>query len=556
MNRRLLAVLLGVVVTTAVAAGPAPARRRSTAAAAKIPSINNMPYKPKPAIEAIPAQPDPAAVPEANPTGEYNAYDLNVYETIWFPYRQAADESAEDEPGGASSHGHCEPECPNHQLEFKKFWLKTMKPLVKPFGGTVHAYKFESAGNGIPNGAALSSPPGETFNLQGVIPGAVHPEQMVIVSGHFDQTDSGPASTWDSAEGHATVFRIAKIMTDYWKKTGTRPAVSVKFSAWGAEEAGTFGSQAFIRDNLLPFPSLKVLGYFNLDPCGAAYPAYYRGNPLDRVPLVMHLADPANAVSPQHKAAMEAFNAQAPTIVGDVFNHLDDTLDDVPTAPEIFVSDEEAEKAGVPSQETEIVAAGGLAAFSSDYSNFEAIGVPFMNLFPDFLGPHADETYTGYREDGISIIHTPQDNLLTMNALTGVDQTGLTPSEGWYKGLEMCAHLHSWFMLQPNMGGAVPRTNGPNAYFEGIAPSPAPIKVGTKIKFDGRGTFAFSNAAKLKRVPLKKLRISWKFGDGTRAKGIKTTHAFKKADAYLVTLTVRAPGGAKDVMKQYVTVEA
>lgn len=539
MRLRALFLCACLAVTMATTTLPAPS---VSAAGAGVPSINNMKYDAVPSIEAIPADPDPAAVPKPNPGGNWNAYDLNVFETFWFPERQPGDETSDDEPGGAIAHGTCpEAGCPNHANEFGKFWKREMGKLVRPFGGAVHSYKFDSAGSGTPDGAPLNSPPGPTFNLQATIPGAVHPEQMVIVSGHYDQTDSGPASAWDSAEGHATVFRIAKIMTDYWKKTGTRPDSSVKFTAWSAEEAGTFGSQAYVRDNLVPFPNTRVRGYFNLDPCGGAYPAFYRGNPLDRVAMVMQLGNPANQVSPIDKKEFEDFNEQARVIVGDVFNHLDDTLSDVPVESEIFVSDEEAEELGVPSQETEIVTAvGGLAAFSSDYRNFEMIGVPIINLFPDMFGPHADRNYTDYRSDGVATIHTPNDNVKTLNALTGVDQTGLVPSQGWYKGLELCAHLHGWFMLQPNMGGAVPITTKPAAYFE---VRQAPFQANKAMRFDARGSHAFANARGTRLIPKNRLRFRWSFGDGTRAKGLAPQHIYKKDGNYTVVLTVISPTG-------------
>lgn len=525
------------LATTALPAAPV------AAAGGGVPSISNMPYKPTPSLEAIPVEPDPAAIPKPNPGGEYNAYDMNAYETIWFPERQPGDETKDDPPGGAVQHGTCpEGGCPNHQNEFGKFWKKEMRKLVKPFGGVVHSYPFVSAGSGTPDGAPLNSPPGPTFNLQAIIPGSEHPEQMVIVSGHYDQTDSGPASAWDSAEGHATVFRIAKIMIDYWKKTGTRPKTSVKFTAWSAEEAGTFGSQAYVRDNLFPFPNSRVLGYFNLDPCGGAYPAYYRGNPTDRVAMVMQLGDPAKQISVFDKKEFEDFNKQARVVVGDVFNHLDDTLSDVPTEPEIFVSDQEAEEAGVASQETEIVTAvGGLLAFSSDYRNFEQIGVPIINLFPDMFGPHADRSYTDYRSDGVATIHTPNDNLLTLNALTGVDQTGLTPSQGWYKGLELCAHLHGWFMLQNNMGGAVPITTKPAAYFE--VRGKAPFQPNKPLRFNARGSHAFANRQGTSLIPAKKLHYRWSFGDGTHGKGLTIKHVYKKDGNYEAVLTVTSPTG-------------
>ena len=227
MRPRFVALFVALAVLTAGAQSAVGAdssrsgEGKSRAAAAKIPSIKNLKYKPTPSIEAIPAIPDPAEVPKPDPTGNYNAYDINVYETFWFPERQPGDESAEDEPGGAITHGTCpQGGCANHELEFQNYWMKRMKKLVKPFGGRVSRYGFFSQGAGLPDGAPLAQPEGDTANLMATIPGAKHPDQSVIVSGHYDQTDSGPASAWDSAEGHATVFRIAKLMIDYWKRTG------------------------------------------------------------------------------------------------------------------------------------------------------------------------------------------------------------------------------------------------------------------------------------------------------------------------------------------------
>lgn len=532
---------------------------RSTAAAKRkrIPSIKNLKYKPTPAIEAIPAVPDPEAVPKPDPTGNYNAYDINVYETFWFPERQPGDESAKDEPGGAIAHGTCpEGGCPNHEREFHKYWMKRMKKLVKPFGGRVSRYPFHSEGAGLPEGAPLAQPGGDTANLMATIPGSKHPDQSVIVSGHYDQTDSGPASAWDSAEGHATVFRIAKLMIDYWKRTGTRPPVSVKFTTWGAEESGSFGSQAYVRDNLFPFPSLRVRGYFNLDPCAGAYPAYYRGNPAERVPMVMQLSDPEEAIAPAVIKKINKFNKTARRVLGDVMNHLDDQLTDVPGSPEIFVSKEEGEKESIDHQEDEIVTAlGGLAAFSSDYRRFEDIGTPILNLFPDMFGPHADRSCDDCTTDGIQTIHTPNDNVRTLNALTGVDQTGLTPSQGWYKGLEFCAHMHSWFMLQPSMGGSEKRTRAAVAYFEPTAPTPAPVHPGTKVTFDAKGSYAFKNAKTMRRIPTKRLKFRWNLGDGTKSKKRKVVHAYKKANIYDAKLTVIKPGGGRDSMRVSVKVD-
>lgn len=551
-----LALLLPVGGTALSQEGGGKARSGSS----RIPSISNMPYKPTPAIELIPPLPDPNSVPKANPTGQYNAYDLNAYETIWFPERQPGDADAKAAPGGAITHGTCPPNgCANHSLEFGKFWVKTMTPLVRPLGGTVHSYKFFSSGSNLPP-YVFAQPAGLGQNLQAIVPGSEHPEQMVIVSGHYDQTDSGPGSAWDSAEGHATVIRIAKVMMDYWRKTGTRPAVSVKFTAWDGEEAGSNGSAAYVRDNIQPFPNGRVRGYFNLDPCAGAYPAYYRGNPAIRTPMVMQLANPETTPIPANRGLIEAFNTQAREIVGDVFNHLDDNLTDVPGSPEIFISDEEAERDGTDSQEDEVVTAlGGLAQFTSDYANFERIGIPILNLFPDYFGPHEDGTQG--RVDGIGIIHTPNDNLRSLNALTGVDQSGSIPSEGWYKGLEMCAHMHSWFMLQANMGGATAVGREAVAYFEArsepnleVEEQISPFTAGKQIKFDASGSHAYATADYRSLIPADKLRFSWDFGDGAQASGLKVSHAYRKSGSYKAVLTVQGPGGLRDAMTLFISI--
>ncbi|HET7481884.1 MAG TPA: PKD domain-containing protein, partial [Actinomycetota bacterium] len=306
--------------------------------------------------------------------------------------------------------------------------------------------------------------------------------------------------------------------------------------------------KAFIRDNLGPFANEHVRGYFNLDPCAGAYPAYYRGNPAYQVKMVMQLSDPQKPGLGGSPQVTEAFNKQARQILGDVMNHLDDTLTDVPGAPEIFVSDEEAKKEGTTSQESMVVPAlGGLAAFSSDYANFEAIGVPIMNLFPDMFGPHAGGVTKdpGWHPDGVVLLHTPNDNLRNLNALTGPDQSGLTASEGWYKGLEFCAHMHSWFMLQQNMGGAVPVTADPVAYFEVLHDQPAPLQPKKTLTFDATGSRAFDGG---RVVGGNALRYEWNFGDGTHASGLEVKHAFAKNGGYVVTLTVSGPNGRTDTM--------
>ena len=524
------------------------------------PDITKMDYSPIGFYKPGDPIPSPLTPPtDPNPSGRWNAYDLNVYESLNFPSRQPGDTSAKDPPGsGDPRYGFCPPsttpnalfliggKCANHQLEWLDHYERVMKEILGDFGVVVHRYPFISPGRGTPGEpAGGSAAGGQAYNISATVPGAEHPEQSVLVSGHYDFTDSGPAAAWDSSEGHATVVRIAAIMADYWRKTGTRPSATVKFIPWDSEESGTFGSIDYVQNNIPPDEEDKVRGYFNLDPCAGAYPAYRYGNPATQVPIVLQLADPALYVDEGVIARITKFNGRAETIVDEVFNHLDDRMETVPGSPEIFVSDAEEAAGGPPSQRASVVTAlGGLLLFGSDYTNFQNRGIPVFNMFPDYFGPHADGTPAS--AEGAAVIHTPRDNLTTINALTSTDQSGLGASEGWAKGLEMCAHMHSWYMLQPEMGGAELSTPDPVAYFEAL-PNEAIIR--QSVTFDARGSYQYTDAAKRLLVDGSKLRYTWDFGDGATAVGPVVEHAYRTIDRYTARLTVsNIESGARDSM--------
>ena len=494
-------------------------------------------FKPGDPIPMPSAPPAPDANGLYNPSGHYSAYDTNVFESLNFPGRGAGDETSDDPPGsGDPRFGFCPPDpafmpqgrCANHALEYLDFYERMMRDMLKDFGGTVHRYEFENPGSNadaptaVP--AGLSARAGKTYNIAAVVPGADHPEQEIIVSGHWDFTDAAPAAAWDSSEGHAEVMRMAKIMTDYWRATGTRPSATVKFAPWGAEESGTYGSQDYVTRHILEGEGSRVRAYFNVDPCAGAYPAYYHGNPAERVPMVLQLTNPEEALEPERVAP---FNEKAIKVIDEFYADIDDTIDTVAGPQPVFTDADRGEL---------VVALGGLLAFNSDYANFEAIGVPIMNLFPDMFGPHDDGTAGS--PEGVATIHTPRDNLQSLNQLTGPDQTGLTASDGWMKGMELCAHLESRYMLQPEMGGTQTSDLDPVAYFEPL-PYRANFPKGKLMTLDASGSYQYTQLATRQLAPDADLQFKWNFGDGTKELfGKQVKHAFAAAGTYPVTLTV------------------
>lgn len=514
-------------------------------------------YRPGEPIPPISA----AGTLDPNPSGKWVAYDTNIYESLTLPGRHPGDDSASDAPGnGGQPNGFCPQEdptfapwgkCADHQLEYLDYFEQQMRQILGPFGVVIHRYPFSSPGTGN-RGGYLDAAGGLAYNITATVPGTDHPDESVLVSGHYDFTDSAPAAGWDSSEGHAEVIRLAKIMADYWTATGTRPAATVKFIPWDSEESGTFGSIDYVKNNIPPGEEAKVRGYFNMDPCAGAYPAFKNGNPATRTPEVLQLADPA-AYAGATRDRITAFNARAERIVDEVLDNLDDTID-TPLGPQpIFVSNAEAAAGNdgkqpvTGSQRGEIVTAlGGLAIFSSDYANFAAIGVPIFNLFPDYFGPHADGTPG--QNDGVAILHTPRDNVTTINALTSTDPTGQTASEGWAKGMEMCAQMEGWYMLQPEMGGAQTTSPQTVAYFEAL---PNEAIQQQAVTFDATGSYRYANPTL--RTSATDLTYSWNFGDGSTGSGRVATHAYANIGRYTATLTVSS-GGSTDAMSVPVTV--
>lgn len=543
----------------------------------------------------------PPALNDPNPSGKWVAYDTNVWEALTLPYRHPGDNcnsllpadqdphclSGDQDPdvtdpvartgytgyqgpGGTSTvHGTCPPspeipgpwgQCFNNQLEYLDYYEHSMEKMLADFGVTVKRYPFHSPGTGS-RGVALDASGGQAYNIAAVVPGTDHPEETVIVGAHYDFTDSGPAAAWDSQEGHTEVMRMAYIMSDYWRKTGTRPSATVKFMPWDSEESGTHGSIDYVKNNIPPGEESQVRGYFNVDPCAGAYPAFKDGNftAAGRVPEVLQLADPAGFEDkPEVKSRITAFNAKAQQVVDQVFDYMDDSITTPAGEQPIFVSNAEATAGNdgtqpvTTSQRNQIVTAlGGLAIFSSDYANFEAIGVPIFNLFPDLFGPHADDTPAS--SEGITILHTNNDNLTRINRLTSglvspgnlPDPTGTFASEGWAKGMEMCAQINSWAMLQPEIGGAQTSNTSPLAYYEAL---PNEALVSQKVTFDAGGSYQYSDVGTRALQPESALSYAWDFGDGGTGTGKVAEHTYSEVGRYITKLTVTGAGGTTDTM--------
>jgi Zn-dependent M28 family amino/carboxypeptidase len=87
-------------------------------------------------------------------------------------------------------------------------------------------------------------PRADSFNVIADWPGATHPEQVVIVSGHLDSWDLGTGAIDDGA-GVAVAMQALNLI----QKLGLHPARTIRFVAWMAEESGADGAAAYAADH-------------------------------------------------------------------------------------------------------------------------------------------------------------------------------------------------------------------------------------------------------------------------------------------------------------------
>lgn len=106
-----------------------------------------------------------------------------------------------------------------------------------------------------------------TQNLAAVIRGSARPDSFLVVSAHYDHLGMmGQEVYFPGANDNASGVALLLELATHYARPENRPACSVAFLLFGAEEAGLVGSQYFVAHPLLPPPRIKFL--VNLDLLG------------------------------------------------------------------------------------------------------------------------------------------------------------------------------------------------------------------------------------------------------------------------------------------------
>jgi Zn-dependent M28 family amino/carboxypeptidase len=118
---------------------------------------------------------------------------------------------------------------------------------------------------------------GDTYyNVVGVLPGAVHPDNIFIVGAHYDSVSNPGAD--DNASGTAGVMEAARVLSQYSFEA------TLIFIGFDREEQYLIGSNAYATDhaadNILGMISLDMIAYNHLDGNAADIYGYAASDPI------------------------------------------------------------------------------------------------------------------------------------------------------------------------------------------------------------------------------------------------------------------------------------
>jgi len=87
-------------------------------------------------------------------------------------------------------------------------------------------------------------------------------DEVLVLGAHLDSVAAGPGIN-DNGSGVMTLLALAEALTEF-----ARPARTVRFAFWGAEESGQHGSQAYVA-GLEATELRRIAAYLNFDMLGS-----------------------------------------------------------------------------------------------------------------------------------------------------------------------------------------------------------------------------------------------------------------------------------------------
>jgi hypothetical protein len=131
-----------------------------------------------------------------------------------------------------------------------------------------------------------------TSNVLGLLPGSdprlAH--EVLVIGAHYDHVGRLPGGAYfpganQNASGVAAMLEMARV----WQTAGYRPARSVLFAAWGAEERDSAGVDHYLSDPIVPLTHTVAVISLDSIADGAGYRLWFRGDSARDLPLTHRL---------------------------------------------------------------------------------------------------------------------------------------------------------------------------------------------------------------------------------------------------------------------------
>lgn len=103
----------------------------------------------------------------------------------------------------------------------------------------------------------------QAANVIGYLPGSVPSDSVIVICAHYDHLGRMGSTLFPGANDNASGTALLLDMARHYSRPENKPAYSLLFIAFGAEEAGLVGSTFYVNHPLLPLNRISMV--LNLD---------------------------------------------------------------------------------------------------------------------------------------------------------------------------------------------------------------------------------------------------------------------------------------------------